>query len=69
MGHFYVGTELSLKAMKCGLLATAPVLFLPFPLFLLDVALSFVIDTVLFPFDMFIKSKRERYPLSDMSCH
>lgn len=51
-GHPYVGTQMALINHPCHLVTSSKALFIPYPFFLADLALSTVVDTILLPIDM-----------------
>ena len=69
-GHPYSGTEDSVKNFPCRSLNSINYALFPFPFIVLDMPLSFIIDTVLLPVDIFYTAKIDRKftTMDDIKC-
>ncbi|PKA06139.1 YceK/YidQ family lipoprotein [Leptospira ellisii] len=68
MGHPYVGTQISITSFLCLVELSSILFYVPVPFVILNVPLSFIMDTILLPVDLIIKPERKRPTLDDRYC-
>lgn len=67
-GHPYLGTQSSIAYFSCRVSLASIAFYIPMPFLVLDIPLSFVLDTILLPGDLLLKSESQRPNTEDAYC-
>ncbi|OAM74857.1 hypothetical protein A1343_08130 [Leptospira interrogans serovar Bataviae] len=67
-GHPYIGTQISITSFPCLVELSSILFYIPVPFVILNVPLSFIVDTILLPGDLVIKPERKRPTMDNYYC-
>ncbi|OMI18617.1 hypothetical protein BUQ74_04330 [Leptospira weilii serovar Heyan] len=67
-GHPYIGMQISITSFPCLVELSSILYYIPVPFIILNVPLSFIVDTILLPGDLMIKPEKKRPTMEDRYC-